>query len=251
MNNPVTEGKFIYNQFGKGESTIVLLHGLMGGLSNFEALVNHFSSKYTIYIPTLPITELPLREANIEGLLQYVIDFIDFKRLDQFILLGNSLGGHLAILYTLQFQSKVKSLILTGSSGLFENSLGSTFPRRGDYQFIKDRTEQTFFDPNVATKELVDSVYEMVNNNEKAIRIVTTAKSAIRHNVADKLHTLSLPTLLIWGNQDTITPSFVGKEFHEKINNSELHYIEKCGHAPMMEHPQTFCTIMERFLNTI
>jgi len=249
LNTIIEEGKYRYFKYGNSNSSIVLLHGLMGGLSNFEGLIKHFGGQYSIFIPVLPICELPLREANIEGLLQYVEDFIEHKSLTDFHLLGNSLGGHLALLYTLKHQNKLKSLILTGSSGLFENSLGTTFPRRGDYDFIKERTEKTFYDPNIATKALVDEVFEMVNNNEKAIRIVTTAKSAIRHNVEDKLHQIQIPTLLIWGNEDTITPAFVGKEFNDKIKNSELHYIEKCGHAPMMEHPEAFCKIMEQFLH--
>jgi 2-hydroxy-6-oxonona-2,4-dienedioate hydrolase len=251
LNALIEEGKFGYYKYGENPKTIILLHGLMGGLSNFEGLINHFISDYTIYIPHLPICELPLREANIDGLLQYVEDFVEHKSLSNFHLLGNSLGGHLALLYTLKHQDKLNSLILTGSSGLFENSLGTTFPRRGDYEFIKERTEKTFYDPKKATKALVDEVFEMVNNNEKAIRIVTTAKSAIRHNVEDKLYQIQKPTLLIWGNDDTITPAFVGKEFNEKIKNSELHYIDKCGHAPMMEHPETFCKIMEQFLHKI
>ncbi|MCP6756160.1 hypothetical protein NL533_31530, partial [Klebsiella pneumoniae] len=80
-------------------------------------------------------------------------------------------------MYTLQHPKKVKSIILTGSSGLFENSLGDSYPKKSDYDFVKQKTEYTFYDPAVATKELVDEVYEIVNNREKALRILYLAKS--------------------------------------------------------------------------
>jgi pimeloyl-ACP methyl ester carboxylesterase len=126
--------------------------------------------------------------------------------------------------------------------------MGTSFPKRGDYDFIKDRTEKTFFDPKVATKELVDEVFEIVNNRMKAVKIIATAKSAIRNNLRDELDNIKVPTCLIWGKDDVITPAFVGEEFHQLIAGSELHFINECGHAPMMEHPVTFNQIMDGFL---
>src|SRR5258708_15206018 len=118
---------------------------------------------------------------------------------------------------------------LTGSFGIFENGMGDTYPKRGDYEYIRKKTELTFYDPKLATKELVDEVYEMVNIRLKAIKIIALAKSAIRNNLGEELNQIKQPTLLIWGNNDTITPPFVGQDFHRLIPNSELHFIDKCG----------------------
>lgn len=93
------------------------------------------------------------------------------------------------------------------------------------------------YDPTVATKELVDEVYGIVNDRGKGIRIIATAKSAVRHNLENQLHNITAPTCLIWGNNDTITPPFVAEKFNELIKNSELHF-DKCGHSPMMEIPE-------------
>jgi pimeloyl-ACP methyl ester carboxylesterase len=140
---------------------------------------------------------------------------------------------------------------LTGSSGLFENGMGDTYPRRGDYEYIKKKTEVTFYDPNMATKELVDEVFEITRNRLKVIKIIALAKSAIRHNLGEELSNIKLPTLLIWGNNDTITPPFVAREFHRLIPNSELYFIDKCGHAPMMEQPEEFNVILDKFLKKL
>ena len=247
--NIKTEGEFSYLETGGSGIPLVLLHGLMGALSNFEGIINHFRKSHNVVIPLLPIFELPLRKLTVSGLVDYVERFVEHKEFDQVHVLGNSLGGHIAQLYTMKRPDKVKSMILTGSSGLFESAMGSSFPKRGNYEYIKKKAESVFYDPAVATKELVDEIFDIVNNRNKAIRIVATAKSAVRHNLGDKLHEIKTPTLLIWGQQDEVTPAWVGEKFHELIPESELHMVEKCGHAPMMERPEEFNRILDDFLN--
>ena len=245
------EGKFKYIETTGSKETLMLLHGLFGALSNFESILDEFGTRYNVVVPILPIYELPIRKVSLSGLVAHVEDFVKFKNIKKVHVLGNSLGGHISLLFALSNPKLVSSMILTGSSGLFENAMGSTFPRRGDYQFIKKKTESTFYDPKVATQELVDEVFDIVNDRNKAIRVLATAKSAIRHNVGDKLHTIKAPTLLIWGNQDEVTPPFVGEKFAELIPNSRLYFVDKCGHAPMMEHPEQFNKFLNKFLEDV
>ena len=247
----IEEGRFKYLET-KGEGDVlVLLHGLFGALSNFEGIINHFQGKLNVVVPILPIFDLPIRKLSVTGLVNYVADFVEHKGYSQVHVLGNSLGGHIALLYVLAHPEKVSSVTLTGSSGLFESAMGTSFPKRGDYGFIKTKTESTFYNPKVATKELIDEVYDTINDRNKAIRIIATAKSAIRHNLGDKLHQISTPTLLVWGKQDQITPAFVGEKFAELIDDSKLIFIDKCGHAPMMEHPLEFNRHLGDFLQEV
>lgn len=246
-----TEGKFKYIETGGGEDNLLLLHGLFGALSNFEGLIQRFGPTHNVVVPILPIFEMPLRKVSVAGLVDHVAEFVDFKGYDKVHVLGNSLGGHIALLYTLAHPEKVGSVILTGSSGLFESAMGTSFPKRGDYNFIKKKTQDTFYDPAVAGKELVDEVFDIVNDRNKAIRIIATAKSAVRHNLGDKLYMVKAPTLLIWGKDDKVTPAFVGEKFHELIGNSRLIFLDKCGHAPMMEHPEIFNNFLEDFLQEV
>lgn len=226
----------------------MLLHGLFGGLSNFGDVIDHFSADYNVVVPTLPMFELPLRKVSLTGLVDHLADFIEHKNYQNIHILGNSLGGHVAILYALKSQERLSSITLTGSSGLFESAMGNTFPKRNNYEFIKKKTESTFYKPETASKELIDEVFSTVTDRNKGLRVIMTAKSAVRHNLADKLHLIKKPTLLIWGKQDEITPPFVGEKFHELIDNTELHFIDKCGHAPMMEEAETFNAILRTFL---
>jgi 2-hydroxy-6-oxonona-2,4-dienedioate hydrolase len=241
-------GKFKYVSGGEGEP-LVLLHGLFGALSNFKDLIDHFSQKgYLVVIPILPLFELGLLDTSVSGLAKHVQKFITAMGFEKVHLLGNSLGGHVGLVYTLKHPEKVKTLTLTGSSGLFENGMGETYPKRGDYDFIRRKTELTFYDPKVASKELVDEVFDIVNNRLKVIKIISLAKSAIRHNLGDELKDIKIPTCLIWGKNDTITPPMVAEEFHTLLTNSELHWIDKCGHAAMMEVPAEFNAILSDFL---
>lgn len=249
MHYPIQKvDKFKFIESGGDGPPLMLLHGLFGALSNFEGIINYFGNRLNVIVPILPIYEQPILQATVSGLVDYVMDFVHFKDLKQINIVGNSLGGHIALMYTIRDIDRVQSLTLTGSSGLFESGMGNTFPKRGDYEFIKKKTEDTFFNPSVASKELVDEVYGIVNDRGKAIRVIATAKSAIRHNMADKLHLIKIPTLLIWGKNDNVTPPFVAEKFHELIPNSQLVLLEECGHAPMMEKPENFNAILSDFL---
>ncbi|SHH99367.1 Pimeloyl-ACP methyl ester carboxylesterase [Chryseolinea serpens] len=238
-----------YVEEGEGP-VLLLLHGLFGALSNWEGVVNRFSKNFRVLIPMLPIYEMPIREAGLDGLRKFVEDFVALKKLNDMIIMGNSLGGHIALIYTLNNSDKVKKLILTGSSGLFEDSMGGSYPKRGNYQYIKERVSYTFYDPEVATKELIDEVFEITNSIPKCLRIVAIAKSAQRNNMADEIPNIKIPTLLVWGLNDTITPPMVAHEFNRLIPNSDLKFIDKCCHAPMMEHPETFNELVADFLIT-
>jgi len=241
------ENGFKYVDEGQGQ-VLMLLHGLFGALSNWEEVVNRFASHLRVVIPMLPIYEMPIKQAGLEGLQKFVEDFVDLMKLDKMIIMGNSLGGHLAILYTLSNASKVDKLILTGSSGLFENTMGGSYPRRGSYDYIQERVAYTFYDPKVASKELVDEVFETTKSIPKCMRIVAIAKSAQRNNLALDLPKILVPTLLVWGLNDTITPPMVAHEFNRLIPKSKLKFIDQCCHAPMMEHPDKFNELVDDFL---
>jgi pimeloyl-ACP methyl ester carboxylesterase len=247
----IKDGKYTYIETKGGEETLILLHGLFGALSNFEGIIAAFGQSYNVVIPILPMFELPIREVTVMGLVDHLADFIEDKGYNKVHLLGNSLGGHIALLYTLGHQDKIASLILTGSSGLFESAMGNSFPKRGDYEYIKKKTQDTFYDPTIASNELIDEVYSIVNDRNRAIRVIATSKSAVRHNLGDKLHNIKVPTLLIWGRQDQVTPAFVGEKFHEMIPHSRLHLIEFCGHAPMMEKKEEFNRHLSTFLQEV
>ena len=241
------EGEFEYLEAGDGH-VIILLHGLFGALSNFRDVIAQFSTNYKIVVPIMPLYTMPIIKTNVINLGRYVQRFIKYKKFEKVTLLGNSLGGHVALVYALNNMDKVHSMILTGSSGLYENAFGGSFPRREDKEFLRKKIAVTFYDDGFATDELVDEVFEIVNDRSKLIRILAIAKSAIRHNMAKDLSQFEMPSCLIWGKDDVVTPPEVAEEFNQLLPNSELYWIDKCGHAAMMEHPEEFNRILNEWL---
>tara|TARA_Y100000589_G_scaffold101414_1_gene95661 strand:+ start:177 stop:935 length:759 start_codon:yes stop_codon:yes gene_type:complete len=244
----IKDNKYEYVDIGEGP-VVIFLHGLMGALSNFEQTANIIAKGgYRVIIPSLPIYTLPILKTSAKGISRFLEKFTGDLKLKDVSLLGNSLGGHVALIYTKNNPKIVKRLLLTGSSGLYEKAMGDTFPRREDYNYIKEKTQDVFFDPKIATKELVDEVFESVNSREKVIRILAIAKSAIRHNMAKDLPNMKQNTCLLWGKNDTVTPPEVAEEFHKLLPNSDLFWFDKCGHAPMMEHPIDFANTCVEWL---
>ncbi|MBY5958140.1 alpha/beta hydrolase [Membranicola marinus] len=254
MNALTIQTKDKFNFIGVGPDdgeVLLLLHGLFGTASNFDETIHFFKDRYRIYLPILPIFDMDVRKLSVYSLMEYVRSFVEHFDIKNPHIIGNSLGGHIALLYVLEYMDDVKSMTLTGSSGLYESAFGKSFPRRGDKDFIRKKINLTFYDDDVATEEMVDEIYDITSNTRKCLKMVKTAKSAIRHNVGDQLDKIKVPTLLVWGKQDTITPAFVAEEFNEKIPNAKLEFIDKCGHAPMLETPEAFNKVLESFLSQV
>jgi pimeloyl-ACP methyl ester carboxylesterase len=249
MQTTAKEGKYKYYEAGEG-TPIIILHGLMGGLSNFDGVANYFPEKgYKVVIPELPIYTQSLLKTNVKAFARWVKDFITYKGFERVILLGNSLGGHIALYHTKMYPEKMLGLIITGSSGLYESAMGDSYPRRGDRDYIKKKAQEVFYDPAIATDEIIEEVYALANDRIKLIKTLTIAKSAIRHNMAKDLPKMHVPTGIIWGKNDAVTPPEVAVDFDKLLPNSTLYWIDKCGHAAMMEHPDEFNRLMEEWLN--
>lgn len=244
----IKDGKYRYIEIGEG-TPIIILHGLMGGLSNFKGVMDYFPAKnYKVLVPELPIYDMPLLKTNVKSFANFLDRFITYKGLKDVILLGNSLGGHIGLLHTKLFPKAVKALVITGSSGLYESAMGDGYPKRGDYEFIKKKAQDVFYDPEVATQEIVDEVFATVNDRIKLVKTLAIAKSAIRHNMSKDLPHMQTPTCIIWGKNDSVTPPNVAEEFHALLPDSDLFWIDNCGHAPMMEHPDEFNSVLESWL---
>ncbi|GGE16231.1 alpha/beta fold hydrolase [Psychroflexus salis] len=249
MENKIQQqGKFKFIECGEG-TPMLILHGLMGGLSNFDGVAEYFPQHgYKVVIPELPIYDMPLLKTNIKNITKFIKEFIEARGYEKVILLGNSLGGHIGLLTTKLYPEYIKALVITGSSGLYESAMGDSYPKKGDFEYIKKKAQDVFYDPAVATDEIVEDVYQTIKDRNKLIRILAIAKSAIRHNMAKDLPNMKQPTCIIWGKQDDVTPPKVADEFNQLLPNSDLFWIDKCGHAAMMEHPDLFNEILHTWL---
>lgn len=204
---------------------------------------------YRAIVPYLKLDELSRKDANVQGVVNYVRTFTKFLGLNEKILIGNSLGGQIAVRYVNRYPESIAGLLLSGSSGVYETEVGNTTFRRRDHDYIRAKAEITFYDPTMVTDELVERIYDLATNRFRALRFVWLARSSMKDLIIDELKKIDVPTYLIWGMEDQITPPDVAHTFQELIPNAKLQFIDKCGHAPMMEHPEIFNRLMIEFLD--
>src|SRR5699024_11056015 len=226
--------------------SLVLLHGMFGGLSNYDPLLKQIQG-YNIFVPKIPIYELGMREISIRRLTKWLRAFMQELDIEKPILLGNSMGGHLALDYAQKFTADISALILTGSSGLLEMNFGSTFPRRKDRSFIKKQANLTFYE-DLIDDTVMDEIMTVVKSPSKLTNLLALTRDTHKYNMEKFLSRITQPVLLVWGRQDEITPPKVADMFLEKLPNAQLKWIDKCGHAPMMEHPEKFGSFLNDFL---
>jgi len=240
-----------YAEAGSGSDAtpVILLHGMMGTIENWEYLIPAVSKAgYRIICPILPMYTIPLKNANLQGVIDFVHRFTEAMGMQKAVVTGNSFGGHIAAMYAMQYPERVAALVLTGASGIYEVEMQSSVMRRNDKNYLRPRVEKTFFDPKHVTDELLDDVIDIITSREKALRLIKFARAVDKGVIGDDLHRIEAPTLLVWGRQDEITPPHVAETFRDGIPNAELHWVDECGHVPMFEQPEDFNAIYIDFL---
>jgi len=236
-----------YIEKGKGDA-VIMLHGMFGQPSNWIKIIDALAGKRRILALELPYLALSKEKCDILYLADYVLKFAASLGIDRSTYIGNSLGGHIALDIAIKNQQRVKSLILTGSSGLFERGYEEDLQIHPTREYMKKKIEEIFYDKSFVTDKIVDLAYNTLLNRKYKLNIVRLSKSAKDYNVKELLHNIKCPTLLIWGKEDTITPPSVAVEFNKNIKNSRLEFIDRCCHAPMMEYPDKFGALVLDFL---
>lgn len=229
---------------------ILLLHGMLGQAENWTDTAAYLAHHgHRVLIPLLPVYDMPLKQTSVRGLVAYVREFATEVGIERSVVAGNSLGGHVALLFALEHPERVAALVLSGSSGVYELELGSSMPRRRDREFIRERAALTFYDPVHANEELIDQMADLLQDRPRVARLIKMARSTKQETLTDRLNEIVQPTLLVWGRDDRITPPDVAYQFQERIPQTQLHVIDQCGHAPMIEHPDEFNRVMLRFVD--
>lgn len=233
---------------GSDYPPLVLLHGIFGKPTDWSECARYFDGSCEVFAPRLPLEDADRTQHTLDHVVSFVTGFLDNHGIDRVILGGNSLGGHIALHVALRCPARVAGLILAGSSGLFERGYERNIPRHPDRAWLKEKMREVFFDEAFVTETLVDEIRDILADRRRIAALVRIAASAKRDNMRELLHEISAPVLLVWGKNDEITPPSVAHEFKERLPHAELEFIEQCGHAPILEKPQEFNRIVERFL---
>lgn len=241
-------GEHVYMETGEGQP-LIFCHGVFGSFRNFAEIGARLASRFRVIVPCLPLYDAPLNRCTVEDLSQYLESFIETLGLKNVVLAGNSMGGGTVLLYAIRNPSNVSRIILFSSSGL------SFIPMRGGALKLKDRSyvrsllDDIFYATPPFSDEEFEEVYQVMQNKAILLRILRLTRSTKSNYLHDKLHLIRhIPTSIIWGLQDTVTPPFIAEEFKALLPEAELHYLDECGHAPSYEKPVECGKIIEAFL---
>jgi 2-hydroxy-6-oxonona-2,4-dienedioate hydrolase len=244
-----------YLDAGSGSRCVIFLHGLFGGPDNWRSILEGSANGYRFIALQLPIDHDGTRSHrtfhSIRQLTEHVNQLFQHLELDHAVLCGNSLGGHVAIDFCLQYPERVDGLVLTGSAGLYERSLTSGKGLRLSRQLVREQACGIFYNTECVTDEMVDDIYSMLTDRAYRRFLLRVAKATRNHYTVESLADLQAPTMVIWGRNDTITPPFVGEQFRNGIQHADLTFIDECGHAPPMEQPAEFARLLYAFLADI
>lgn len=226
----------------------MLLHGLVGKADDWSPVLKHLGRSHQTIALHVPIFGAKALQPSISALADYVAGFLSVADLPQVVLGGNSLGGHTALAVALRDRRRVRALVLAGSSGLSGTSVVRTVPRRLSGEFLQGQIREVFHDASLVTPDLVESVRALVGPIESLLQALRMIRAARRTIFDDRLHELHLPVLLIWGDQDRITPPDTATRFLALLPDAEIALLEACGHAPMLERPAAFAAVLDRWL---
>jgi pimeloyl-ACP methyl ester carboxylesterase len=241
-----------FDEFGSGRVKVVLLHGLFGSPANWRPIMEDLGDYYRFFALQLPIDYSGDRRhtsfQSLGQLTDHVARFFQERGLDRAVLCGNSLGGQVALDFCLHHPERVEKLVLTGSAGLFERDLSGGKLGRLSRKMVREQACEIFHDPVHVTDELVESIYTMLIDRKYRRFLLRVAKATRDRHMGEDLANVHVPTMIIWGRNDTITPPFVGQQFREHIRHAELSIIDECGHAPPIEQPKEFAQLLHSFL---
>lgn len=239
-----------YDRIGSGPP-IVFLHGLLGLKEHFKPCAQSLSHRAECWMLQAPLLELRGAQCSVQGASEMIDAFLDTHVGQPAVLVGNSLGGHIGLRIALDHPEKVRGLVLSGSSGLFERTFEKDVQHRPSRDWLNRKITDLFFDPTRMPQGVIDRAFEELSQRKSARALVRLSRTAKADHMGERLPMIQTPTLLLWGRQDTVTPPSVAEEFASLLPNAQLVWIEKCGHTSMIERPEAFTAGIERFLDQL
>jgi pimeloyl-ACP methyl ester carboxylesterase len=239
-------------EMGQGCNTVVFIHGLFGSPQHWRPMMVDLADRYRVFAPQLPIDRHPGRRKTgvrkIEEISDYVEKLLEDSGIKRFVMCGNSLGGLVAIDMCLRHPERAAGLVLAGSAGLYERSLTNGARPRPTREFVRATASDILYNKKMITDQLVDDWYQDLTDRDYIRFVLRLARATRDRNIKEELDKLKLPALMIWGRNDAVTPPSVAKVFHNRIVDSQLRFIDNCGHAPNLEQPAAFSLMLQEFL---
>jgi len=239
LTRKMTDDGSVYWSGGRSEGkTLVLLHGVNDQAGTWAAVVPALSRDYRLIIPDLAghgESEPKTGPITYELMLQRLHSILEHESVGKATIVGNSMGGWLAMLYALKHPEKVERLVLEDSSGMAWDMTG--VPLVPTNREEADRMMRAVHGPETKTSdEVLDALLKRKNTPLSRFDLA----DVMQHFVDARLADLKVPVSLIWGHDDGILPLAYAKKLHERIPGSTLSIIDGAAHIPHRQQPVKF-----------
>ncbi len=251
--------------------TLVLLHGSNASLHTWEAWVDTLETDYFIVTVDLPghglTGSIPSGDYTTGGMVDFLDEFISTLNLENFVLGGNSMGGGVALAYAIRHPEKLAGLVLVDAAGIevpentrIEVDRPLAFSLAGHWysdwilenitprSIVEEGLKKCFSDDAFVTEQMVDMYWELARHpgNREA-----TGKRFAWYREGRwplEIEQITLPTLILWGEDDQLIPVETGQVMHERLKNSDLVVYSGVGHLPQEENAAISATAVHNFI---
>ncbi len=230
---------------------VVFLHGLLGMNEHWFPTARKLADRARCLMVETPLLQLRGSACSVAGVTRLTISVLEAIVGSPAVLVGNSLGGHVAQRIAIERPDLCRALVLAGSSGLFERTLEKGVEHRPSRDWLERKIRDLFYDEANIPPDCVNKAHRELSDRRAARAIVKLGRSAKSDHMGDRLHMIQQPTLLLWGRQDNVTPPGVADDFLTMLPDARLTWLDNCGHAPMIEHPEPFAHRTREFLDEL
>lgn len=238
------------DRMGAGEP-LVILNGLLGLNEHWFGCLGPIASRAECLLMQPPLLEMRGKGTTVEGVLRLVTSVLETVIDRPAVVVGNSLGGHIALRMAHERSEMVRGIVLLGSSGLFERTFERGVQHAPSHDWLTRKISELFADPSRMHPDMIDMAYQELSRRSAARALVRLGRSAKNDHLGDILPQIETPTLLVWGRQDIVTPPEVAEEFEQRMPNARLRWIDACGHAPQIEQPEAVGRHIAEFLDDL
>ena len=228
------------------EKTILILHGWGKGSDSWENIQKRIAFLgYKTICPDFPgfgKSDTPKTPWNLDDYVKFTENFISQLNLENFFLLGYSFGGRVSIKIP---KNKIKGLVLLSSAGIKH--------KRTFFQYLYKKTAKVSFLPFFSYFRKF--FYKFIIRKTDYVKLSGTMKEIFKNIIAENLRPylsrITIPTLIIWGKKDKITPISDAYIMKKEIPNSTLKVIDNAGHNINLENPTELVKIIDEFVKKL
>jgi len=250
--------KIRYLESGNSEKTLVLIHGLGASAERWDQVIPLFADEFRVVVPDLVgfgYSDKPLVDYTTEFFSEFLKKFFVASDIKKPNLIGSSLGGQIVAEYATSHSDQIDKLVLVSPSGTMEKSTPALDAYIMAALYPNEQSAKNAFEliegagHNVHEKIVNGFVERMRLPNAKLAFMSTLLGIKNSELIISKLQTISVPTLIIWGENDPVIPIHYADSFVSTIQDCRFFRMDGCGHTPYVQYPYAFASKVLEFLN--